>query len=105
VIEPEPKGWRKWMTLTAAQIALSGFLLMSYGLGRLLRANAQVDASVKGLDSSVRGVGEIQEQGSKRIAGQTQTLITWTKLLFGVTVILCVLTVVLLVASTLQRQP
>jgi hypothetical protein len=103
MVEPEPKRWRKWLTrsltLTIAQIALAGTLLMAYGFGRMLRATNQLDASVMTLDASIREVGTGQEKSSERLERQTQILIAWTKLLFVVTGALCILTVVLLVVT------
>lgn len=69
--KPQPKGWRKWTTITLAQVAFGGFLVAAYGLGRLPRSNEQVDASVRTLEASVKAVGTSKSKHPRALnAGQ-----------------------------------
>lgn len=98
----ESRRWREWGPTYFASIATIAGVIFAvyasgYGLARILRASNVLDASVNRLTST-------QETASGRLEQQTRSLITWTKLLFAVSAVLCVVTVVLVVAAVWPRR-
>jgi hypothetical protein len=102
-LEEEPHGWRKWTAINATQISFAGMFVMSIAAGWLLQSVQLVNLQVKKLNESVERLASVEREASGRLERQTQSLITWTKLLFGVSAVLCVLTIVLIVVAIARR--
>jgi hypothetical protein len=95
--EAEPQRWRRLLTITLAQIALAGIFLMAYGFGKMLQIVSVVNGSVLNLQAA-------QDAADRRLQAQTQSLILWTKVLAGVSLLLLVVTVILLVVTIWPRR-
>jgi len=91
--ESEPRRWREWgPTYFASVVTIAGFVVGIAAAGRMLRATIILNASVRQLTV-------LQEEAARRLEHQTGTLVTWTKVLVGVTVLLFVVTVALLLVT------
>ena len=90
--EQDASTWRRWFTLSVGQFVVAGYVLMAYGIGRIVRATSALDTSVQQQTANA-------ELASRRLDHQTGRLVDWTRLLAAVTVLLLLTTVVILVVT------
>jgi hypothetical protein len=87
--EQDARTWRRWFTLSVGQFVVAGYLLMAYGIGRIVRATSVLDASVQHQTANA-------DLASQRLEHHTGRLVDWTRLLAAVTMLLLLATVVIL---------